>query len=148
MSAGGNPSTTSRLCQSPRFSNILDTLPQTEPDLDLDPTLTGENVRKICSTLKYNNANPTFPDDTVMLPHWISSNQREDSLDYPREQLLARPLSQHPYENLALTTKFAKPSGDWGFRYFLNEPEPRDCGSLSTLYQFLTLGNTHVTKEC
>jgi hypothetical protein len=91
--------------------------------------------------LKYDEANPTSPDGTLMLPHWMSSNQIKDSLDYP-EQLLARPLSQHPHENIALTTKFAEPPGDWGFCYFSNEPEPRDYGSASTLHQFFTLGNT------
>lgn len=143
MSAGDNPPATSCFCRSSHFSKILDTLPQIDPGLDLDPTLTEDNIRKDCSsTLKYNDANPTFPDDTVMLPHWISSNQVEGSLDYPREQLLVRPLSQHPYENRALTTKFAKPSEDWGFCDFSNEPEPGDYRSSSTIHQFLTVGNT------
>ncbi|KAI3240765.1 hypothetical protein DTO012A7_2464 [Penicillium roqueforti] len=143
MSAGDNPPATSCFCRSSHFSKILDTLPQIDPGLDLDPTLTEDNIRKDCSsTLKYNDANPTFPDDTVMLPHWISSNQVEGSLDYPREQLLIRPLSQHLYENRALTTKFAKPSEDWGFCDFSNEPEPGDYRSSSTIHQFLTVGNT------
>ncbi|OQD74727.1 hypothetical protein PENANT_c167G02720 [Penicillium antarcticum] len=136
VSAGDNPPATSRFSQSPHFSNILDTLPQIEPDLDLDPTLTKENIWKTCSTLIYDAVDPTFPDGTVMPPHWIFSNQIENSLDYPREQSLARPLSQHPYENLAFTK-----SGDWGFCCFSNEPEPRDYGSPSTLHQFFALGN-------
>ncbi|KAJ6040745.1 uncharacterized protein N7446_003937 [Penicillium canescens] len=130
LSAGDNPLSGSYLCRSPHFSNILDTLPQIEPDLDLGPTLTEQNIWKTWDTLKYDCANPTIPDDSILLPHWISSNQIEHSINCPREKLPALPLSQHPYQNLISATGLTEPSEDWESCCLLNDPVPHDIGNI------------------